>query len=411
MDKQGKTIDLPSLVDELTSHAELETAGGAAVVSSFVDGLPHRLQLDSYLKEVNSKAMLRRMAHVGEDIRELALKSSTPRDVLIVAEKKLAEFREALRSTETTVSSDSPGEILSRLVTMLQRFVAMSPSQADIVSLWIFHTHALESANVTGYLSITSAEKRCGKTRLLEILELLVVQPWFTGRATAAVLVRKIDEVRPTLLLDESDTALRDDSEYADTLRGVLNLGYKRGGKTSCCVGDRGSLSYQDFSVFCPKAIAGIGSLPDTIADRSFPIRLRRRAPNERVERFQPNEVSTEAQVLHGVLANCAGRVFDTLKTSKPDPLEGLGDRENEISMPLLAIADVAGGEWPDRARAAMLEIFTNSIVGNESLGTRLLQDVQRLSVTPNKFRRLAYLNFSSRTRKPPGRSTCMENL
>ena len=378
MRKQGKTLDLPTLVDELTSQGELETAGGAPLVASYPDGIPQRLQLDSYLKEIRSKAILRRMAHTGEEIRDLALKSPTAREAVIAADKKISELRAALRSQEVARGDDSPAEILNDIVEIIRRFVAMSPAQTDIVALWVFHTHALEAADVTGYLSITSAEKRCGKTRLLEILELLVVQPWLTGRVTAAVLVRKIDALQPTLLLDESDTALRDDSEYSDTLRGVLNLGYRRGGKTSCCVGERGSLTYQDFSVFCPKAIAGIGSLPDTIADRSFPIRLQRRAPSERVERFQRSEIEKEAETLREIVAGCGSKNFDSLKSSKADQIEALGDRENEIAMPLLAIADVAGSDWPKRARRAMLEIFTGSIVRDESIGIRLLQDIQR---------------------------------
>ena len=292
--------------------------------------------------------------------------------------KILRDAVSSLSNSRDHVRDDSPAEILNDIVEIIRRFVAMSPAQTDIVALWVFHTHALEAADVTGYLSITSAEKRCGKTRLLEILELLVVQPWLTGRVTAAVLVRKIDALQPTLLLDESDTALRDDSEYSDTLRGVLNLGYRRGGKTSCCVGERGSLTYQDFSVFCPKAIAGIGSLPDTIADRSFPIRLQRRAPSERVERFQRSEIEKEAETLREIVAGCGSKNFDSLKSSKADQIEALGDRENEIAMPLLAIADVAGSDWPKRARRAMLEIFTGSIVRDESIGIRLLQDIQR---------------------------------
>jgi len=284
-----------------------------------------------------------------------------------------------LRSQESLRVGDSPAEILSKNVAILRRFVAMSPAQADIVALWVFHTHAFEAADVTGYLSITSAEKRCGKTRLLEVLELMVVHPWRTGCVTAAVLVRKIDDLQPTVLLDESDTALRDDSEYSDTLCGVLNLGYRRDGKTSCCVGESGSLSYQDFSVFCPKAIAGIGSLPDTIADRSFPIRPQRRAQSESVERFQPSEIEKEAEALRQMMAGCNARIFDCLKTSKPDAMEALGDRENEIARPLLAIADIAGGDWPERSRRALFKIFTDSVVRDESLGIRLLQDIQRV--------------------------------
>ncbi|MEK7214362.1 MAG: topoisomerase, partial [Chloroflexota bacterium] len=154
------------------------------------------------------------------------------------------------------------GELLREIENFIRRFVVMTNAQAALVSLWVIHTHAFDAADVTPYLAITSAEKESGKTQLLETLELLVADPWFTARVTAAVLVRKIDAEGPTLLLDESDAAFGADKEYAAALRSVLNSGYRRGGKASCCVGQGASISYKDFSTFCPKAIAGINKLP-----------------------------------------------------------------------------------------------------------------------------------------------------
>jgi hypothetical protein len=125
-------------------------------------------------------------------------------------------------------------------------------------------------------LAITSAEKESGKTRLLEVFETLVANPWFTGKVSAAVLTRKIDAQHPTLLLDESDAAFGGDKEYAEALRGVLNTGHRKGGKSSCCVGQGANTTFRDFSTFCPKAIAGIGKLPDTVAGRAISVRLKR---------------------------------------------------------------------------------------------------------------------------------------
>jgi hypothetical protein len=96
-------------------------------------------------------------------------------------------------------------ELLDELAGFVRRFVVMSGAQADAIALWVVHTHTFDAAEATPYLAITSAEKRSGKTRLLEALELLVARPWLTGRASAAVLPRKVDAERPTLLLDESD--------------------------------------------------------------------------------------------------------------------------------------------------------------------------------------------------------------
>jgi len=116
------------------------------------------------------------------------------------------------------------------------------------------------------------------------------------------VLPRKIDAECPTLLLDESDTAFNGNKEYAEALRGLLNSGHRRGGKTTICVTQANAVSYRDFETFCPKAIAGIGELPDTVADRSIPIRLKRARPGE-VERFRRRDAEGLAIVLREALA------------------------------------------------------------------------------------------------------------
>ena len=85
--------------------------------------------------------------------------------------------------------------------------MVLTNCQLTAVALWVVHTHAFQAAECTPYLSINSAEKQSGKTRLLEVLELLVARPWLTGRVTAAALIRKVARDTPTLLLDETDAA------------------------------------------------------------------------------------------------------------------------------------------------------------------------------------------------------------
>jgi hypothetical protein len=244
-------------------------------------------------------------------------------------------------------------ELLETLVGFIRRYVALGAEQALLSALWIVHTHALDAADTTPYLNITSAEKRSGKTRLLEVLSLVVARPWLTGRVTSAVLVRKTSAEQPTLLLDESDAAFKGDREYAETLRGVLNAGFRRGGVASLCVGQGANLSYEDFPVYCPKAIAGIGMLPDTVADRSIPIELRRRRLSEKVERFRLRKVGPEALPIRCDASSWAAAHLDKLSTAEPSLPEELDDRAQDIIEPLLAIADEVGGEWPEHPRRA----------------------------------------------------------
>jgi hypothetical protein len=267
--------------------------------------------------------------------------------------------------------------ILDDLFTFVRRFVSLSPSQARVVALWIAHTHAIQASDATPYLAITSAEKQSGKTRLLEVCELFVANPWLTGKVSAAALIRKIDSDQPTLLLDESDAAFAGEKEYAEALRGVLNTGHRRGGKASCCVGQGTAITFKDFSTFSPKAIAGIGNLPDTIADRSIPIRLKRAARGEHVERFRRRDAETEALGLCGRLEAWSAVTVENLRTARPVLPDALTDRQQDCAEPLLAIADLAGNEWPEYARQALVELCASAQAADESIGVRLLADIR----------------------------------
>ncbi len=266
---------------------------------------------------------------------------------------------------------------LHKVVEFVKRFVSLSNSQTIAITLWVVHTHAVDVAQTTPYLNITSAEKQCGKTVLLEVLRLLVAKPWFTASASKAVLVRKIHSEKPTLLLDESDAAFAGDKEYSEALRGILNCGHSRDGVASLCVGQGANITFKDFEVFCPKAIAGIGRLPDTVADRSIPIRMKRRAPNEKVERFRPRLHKAEADQIRAQVEAWLSPIISSLKEAKPDLPEALSDRQQDGCEPLLAIADAAGLEWRQKARRALVEILTGEAAEDNSVGVRLLSDAK----------------------------------
>src|SRR5262249_47871279 len=146
---------------------------------------------------------------------------------------------EATAETKSATTTDTPpiGQLLNDVAEFVRRFVVLTAEQVIVTALWIAHTHALDAFDCTPYLQIKSATKRTGKTRWLEVIELLVAHAWLTGRTTAAALLRKIDAAAPPLLLDESDAAFGGDKDYSEVLRGVLNSGYRRSGRTTLCVG------------------------------------------------------------------------------------------------------------------------------------------------------------------------------
>jgi hypothetical protein len=194
--------------------------------------------------------------------------------------------------------ADAGAAILDDVVAFIRHFVVLAEAQATAIALWCAHTHAFEVAIWTPYLAITSAEKRCAKSRLLETVGYLVRSPWQTAGATAASLFREIDRKKPTLLLDEVDALFKGDKKFAQMVRAVLNAGAHYRGAVSRVVGRGADMESKDFRVFCPKALAGIGALVDTVADRSLPIRLKRKLQSEKVERLRES-------TLAGEKANC----------------------------------------------------------------------------------------------------------
>ena len=139
---------------------------------------------------------------------------------------------------------------LDDVAAFVRRYVVMSASQTAATALWVLHTHAVDAAEATPYLAVTSAEKRSGKTRLLEVLELIVRSPLPTANISDAALFRAIGSLTPTLLFDEVDGIFR--ARDREDLRGLLNAGHRRGAVAYRCGGKK-MTELESFPVFCAK--------------------------------------------------------------------------------------------------------------------------------------------------------------
>jgi hypothetical protein len=288
----------------------------------------------------------------------------------------VSEFEKGVLAGQIAAADPVPlGDTLNEVAAFVLRFVVLTVAQADVIALWVLHTWAFEAAEVTPFLAITSPEKRCGKTRLMEVLELIVRAPWRAVLPSEAVLYRKIERDRPTLLLDETDAIFAKGSNY-EALRSLLNAGNRRGVTVDRAT-EKGK-DLQGFSVFCPKALAGIGELPGTVADRAIPIRLNRRAPSEEVARFYYREVKQEAENVRRRIETWAAGALVNLRDARPVRLHGVDDRAAEGSEPLLGIADMAGKEWSARARQSLIEVY-RSKPDDQSLGVSLLADCRTI--------------------------------
>jgi hypothetical protein len=180
-------------------------------------------------------------------------------------------------------------ELLDELVKCVGDYVVMTDAQRRTVALWVLFTHCFAAAHNAPKLWIKSAERRSGKTRLLEVLKHLTARALAANYISAAMLPRVIEKHQPTLLLDEIDTFLHRSEE----LRGVLNSGFDPESYVIIGVKSGDDWIPKKFSAWCPQALAGIGELPDTIADRSFTIELERKPRSRKVKRLRRRDTGS----------------------------------------------------------------------------------------------------------------------
>jgi len=269
--------------------------------------------------------------------------------------------------------------LLDNIMDMLRRYVFIGREEAIITTLWIAHTHCLPAAQFTPYIHLRSALPREGKSVLLELMEFLVARPLVVGDPTPAALAEQtthriyMSGEAPTMLWDEIDSVF----ERRTELREYLNLGFKRGAVIRRANKDR--------YVWGPKMIAGLTSLTgkrlDTIRDRSFRFDMVEAMPDElplSIADYR-TEIQLEANEIKYALGVLAEYHIPYLTHVKPDMPDDLDPRGRDISRPLIAIADLAGGNWPEQSRNAVVTIrrrMNESELSNERL--LLLRDIRR---------------------------------
>lgn len=260
--------------------------------------------------------------------------------------------------------------LLEAIIETITRYVALSPAAAIATALWCVYAHAFEAFYISPRLAIVSPEKRCGKSTLLRVMQPMLPKALSAANITVAAMFRTVEACRPTLLIDEADSFLKDNEE----LRGIINCGHSRDGQVIRLVGD--DHEPRVFSTWCPVAIAAIGGLPGTIEDRSVIIQMRRRRSDESVARFRVDRVGAQ-QELGRKAARWAADSARALLDADPAVPTELNDRAADNWRPLLAIADQAGGPWPEKARRAALELSAVKAGEADTMRTLLLSDIR----------------------------------
>lgn len=269
---------------------------------------------------------------------------------------------------------------LDATVAYLNRFVAF-PGElyVYVVALWIMHTYLIDEFDHTGRLAALSPEPASGKSRLIELIAELAFAVLKTINATPAAIFRHIEQVegRTTMSFDEIDTVYSSANDDRGDLTGIINSGYRRGEYVLRTIGE--DHTPKQFPVFAPVALAGLSraKLPDQLLSRCFIIPMKRRPPGQSIEPFRQRLEQQRLTELRGEIAAGAEEIRPGIAEYFPTLPDGVADRQMDIWEPLVAVADKAGGHWPETARRVCAQMNAEAAESKPSLGTQLLMDIR----------------------------------
>ncbi|WP_278932296.1 DUF3631 domain-containing protein [Moraxella osloensis] len=281
-------------------------------------------------------------------------------------------------------------EIYTALYSLVHEHMAIDEPLKVAFVLWVIFTYLTDISDFAPIAWITAPERQCGKSTLLGLFERVVNKPMAFNNITQAVLYRVMEQFKPTLLIDEIDTSLKDKNE----LLGIVNAGYSRHASNVPRMNqDKGGI-VEKFDVFGAKVFSGIGEMKGTFASRAIRFELRRKTNSDKVKRFNkrtlPHETTNEVQSKVKRWAGDNRQAVQAVQT----PLLKINDRDFDNWEILLQIATVLGVY--DKALQACLIICNRK--DEPSLNEMLLSDirdifnVERMSSTDL----LEKLNFDS---------------
>jgi putative DNA primase/helicase len=262
-------------------------------------------------------------------------------------------------------------QLLDEIVVSIKRHLVLPDHAAEAMALWAAYTFVHDASVISPRLAFLSPVKRCGKTTALSILQQLVPKPLPLSNISPAAVFRSIDLAAPTLLIDEADTFLRDN----DDLRGILNSGHNKSLAYVIRTGGNDHIPAK-FGTWAPVAIAMIGKLPDTLEDRSIVVPLKRKKPQDNVDRFRLDQTE-QFEIIRQKMKRWSDDNFNSLRGWDGEIPPTLHDRAADNWRPLFAIAQTLGGHWPNTARLAAIAL---TVIDDEgSMGALILRDIKRL--------------------------------
>jgi Protein of unknown function (DUF3631) len=309
----------------------------------------------------NEKALVEALARKGHteydrmrvDVaKTLGIRVGTLDDKVEAVHKRSSDQGSAIvvEDTEPWAEPIDGAVLLDEMSKAMTGHIAMKETEADTIALWCLYSHAFDLFPVAPRLGIRAATAECGKTETLRRLKRFVNRPLECDGLTAAVFFRVIDAAQPTFLLDELDNMLPEDKS---AMLGAMNSGYSRKGRQLRCIGDKNEV--RAFRTFAPFVYAMVGKPTGTFDSRTIAIELRRATPEKARTLLSLEDEDEEDKRLSNLgrkAARWAADNRDELAKIRPD-MGALVNRPAMNWRPLYAVAELAGGDWPKRARKA----------------------------------------------------------
>src|SRR6516165_5428013 len=321
--------------------------------------------------------------------RYISRDGSEPTDV----ERKAKAAGLTVIDGDKTEHPKSGAVVLDKTYALIGRFVAYPSDHARVAhTLWIIHTHLMDRWDSTPRLFFSSAEPASGKSRALEVTELLVPNPMTAVNVTPAYLFRKVGaEEGATILFDEIDTVFGPKAKENEEIRGLLNAGHRKGAVAGRCVARGQTVMTEEIPAYAAVAMAGLGWLPDTIMTRSVLIRMRRRNQGESVEPFRRRVHQPDGDRVRQLIEHWTELL--PAEITWPHLPSEIQDRDADVWEALIVVADLAGGTWPARARTAAVALVAEAKDSEPSLGVRLLADLRTVFACADELPSKVILN------------------
>jgi putative DNA primase/helicase len=369
---------------DLHGLSVIEAIYGAAFPEEADEGLASNNKLDAATIAIDDHAEIKRLAKLslieyGRTRKDAAKRlgvTVAALDQVVNQHRKRADEESATLphwQVEPWPDAVAPAALLDSIVAVFNRYIVLPKYAAEALALWILHAWTFDAGDISPFVVLTSPTKRCGKTSVLILLNWLTPRSELASNISPSAIFRYVEERQPCLLIDEADSFLKSSEEA----RGILNSGHtKVAAYVIRNVEIGGDHKPQRFSTWSPKVIASIGGVGGTLEDRAIIIPMQRKPKGAKVARCRRRDCAEFADLRRQAL-RWATDNFETLQAAKPALPDALNDRACDNWEPLLAVADLAGGEWPRKARDAAKALSGDEVAADDDDGVELLHDIR----------------------------------